>query len=137
MTSEAVQFSRGNVFRVKFHPPDEPSAMIEKYVVNLQEGKIVENSPTFVGFILTTQRLQHIYPTDVLVTKEECGYSEGAKILCNQPHTIPKNDIISFEYKLSDVTMEAVGEKSLLGVGIVKIEELESLEETSEEEELP
>ena len=33
--------------------------------------------------------------------------------------------------------MEAVGEKSLLGVGIVKIEELESLEETYEDEELP
>lgn len=137
MTSEAFQFSRGNVFRVKFHPPDQPSKTIEKYVVNLQEGKIVENSPTFVGVILTTQRLQLIFPTDVLVTEQECGRVGGVKIMCNQIHTIPKKDIISYEYKLSDVTMEAVGEKSLLGVGIVKIEELESLEETYEEEELP
>lgn len=137
MVPHAFQFSRGNVFRVKFHPPDQPSETIEKYVVNLQEGKIVENSPTFVGIILTTQRLQSIYPADILVTEQECGRPEGVKIMCNQIHTIPKKDIISFEYKLSDVTMEAVGEKSLLGVGIAKIEELESLEETYEEEELP
>lgn len=134
MAPKAFQFSRGNVFRVKFHPPDQPSETIEKYVVNLQEGKIIKNSPTFVGFILTTQRLEDIYPTDVLVAEQECGRPGGAKILCNQPHTIPKKDIISFEYKLSDVTIEAVAEKSLLGVGIVKIEELESLEETYEEE---
>lgn len=136
MVPRAFQFSRGNVFRVKFHPPDQPSKTIEKYVVNLQEGKIVEKSPTFVGVILTTQRIQSIYPTDVLVTEQECGRPGGVKIMCNQIHTIPKKDIISFEYKLSDVTMEAVGEKSLLGMGIAKIEELESREET-EEEELP
>lgn len=134
MVSQVPRFSRGNVFRVKFHPPDKPDETIPKYVVNLQEGKIVAQTLDFVGVVLTTQRADCLYPWEVFVSEEECGFPGGVKVKCHQIHTIPKEDILDFAYKLSDVTMEEIDQKLLLGVGIVKLEELELLEEIPEEE---
>lgn len=134
MVSQEPQFSRGNVFRVKFHPPGKATETIPKYIVNLQEGKIVAKRPNFVGVVLTTQRVERLYPWDVFVSEEECGHPGGVRVMCDHIHTIPKDDILDLAYKLSDVTMEEIDQKLLLGVGIVKVEELELLEEMPEEE---
>ena len=67
-----------------------------------------------------------LYPTDVILTPEESGTKFGAKVLCNQIHTIDKPMIIDFKYRLSPATMREIDERLLLGVGIIKIEDLES-----------
>lgn len=121
-------YIRGAVFLVKFVPPDQPSKPIQKYVLCLQEGKIVENVNSFVAVVITTiKEKKEIkdYPWQVILSPQESRTEHGAIIICNQIHTIPKDNIIEHKYALSDATMKEVNAKLMLGIGIAKIEDLE------------
>lgn len=117
---------RGQVYIIEFHPPDNPSETTTKYCVNLQEGSIVDNSPTFVGVNITTKRLKSIYATDMLLSSEESDTPGGAKVMCNQIHTYFKTQIKAAPYSLSQIRIEELNEKLSLGVGIIKIGDLRS-----------
>lgn len=112
------------MYVVEFHPPDEPTRAIEKFCVNLQEGRIVDKSPTFVAVNITTDRLDEIYPDNVVLTPEESHTATGAKVLCNQIHTLFKTQIKRAAYRLSETKMQEINDKLLIGVGIVKLEDL-------------
>ncbi len=121
-------FQRGDVYLVHFPLPDATEQMITKFMVNLQEGSIISSSPTMVGVIITTLKGStppRLYPTDVLLTAQESHTPFGAKVICNQIHTITKQNIIDFKYKLSPATMREIDKRLLLGVGIIKIEDLQ------------
>jgi mRNA-degrading endonuclease toxin of MazEF toxin-antitoxin module len=121
-------FRRGDVYLIKFPVPDQPGKTITKYAVNLQEGKIIAKAPTMVCVMITTFKSSdkgRLYPTDVVLTPEESRTKYGAKVICNQIHTVAKSMIIDFKYRLSPETMCEIDERLLLGVGIVKIEDLE------------
>lgn len=117
---------RGQVYIVQFNPPDNPDMTIEKYCVNLQEGSIVDNSPTFVAVNITTKNLERVYDWDVFLSSEECGRPGGAKVMCNQIHTYLKTEIKAAPYSLSQIRIEELNEKLSLGVGIIKTEDLKS-----------
>jgi mRNA-degrading endonuclease toxin of MazEF toxin-antitoxin module len=121
-------FKRGAVYLVEFVPPDEPSKPIQKFALCLQEGKIVDFANSFVAVILTTikeNKEVKDYPWQVILSPEESQTEHGAIIICNQIHTIPKENIRGHKYTLSDATMEEVNEKLMLGIGVAKIEDLE------------
>ena len=123
-----IFFKRGCVYLVEFIPPDDPQNPMEKFVLCLQEGKIVDNANSFVGVVLTSikkDKKPKRYPWQVMVSPEESRTEWGAIIICHQIHTIPKDRVVEHKYVLSDATMKAVDEKLLLGVGMVKIEDLE------------
>jgi mRNA-degrading endonuclease toxin of MazEF toxin-antitoxin module len=123
-----IFFKRGCVYLVRFHPPDDPHHLREKYVLCLQEGKIVDNANSFVGLILTSikkDKKPKLYPWQVILSPEESRTENGAIIICNQIHTIPKDRVLEYRYSLSDATMREVDQKVMLGIGKVKIEDLE------------
>jgi mRNA-degrading endonuclease toxin of MazEF toxin-antitoxin module len=122
-------FKRGNVYLVNYPLPDVLGQTIPKFMVNLQEGSIIEYSPTMVGVIITTLKDSmppKLYPTEVLLTAQESKTQYGAKVLCNQIHTISKQRIVDFKYKLSLETMQRIDKKLLLGIGIIKIEDYQT-----------
>jgi len=122
-------FQRGDVYLIQFPLPDQPGKTVTKYAVNLQEGKIIAKSPTMVCVMITTFKSAdrgRLYPTDVVLSPEESGTRYGAKVICNQIHTVAKSMIIDFKYRLSPGTMREIDERLLLGVGIIKIEDLEA-----------
>jgi len=119
-------FKRGDVYLVNFPLPDVLGQTIPKFMLNLQEGKIIDHSSTMVGVIITTLKnpsSPNLYPADVLLTPLESKTQYGAKVLCNQIHTIDKSQIIDFKYKLSITTMQEVNKRLFLGIGIIKIED--------------
>lgn len=120
------KLKRGQVYVVQFYPPDDPTKIVEKFCVCLQEGKIVDNSPTFVGVNITTERLDKVYPDNVFLSAEESNTPSGAKVICNQIHTYPKTSIKKAVYCLSETKMQEINEKLMLGVGIIKIEDLKN-----------
>ena len=123
-----IFFKRGCVYLVKFVPPDDPQNPIEKFVLCLQEGKIVDKANSFVGVIVTSvkkDKKPKSYPWQVILSPVESRTEEGAIIICHQIHTIAKDNVIEYKYTLSDATMKEVDQKLMLGVGIVKIEDLE------------
>ena len=123
-----VFYIRGAVFLVKFVPPDQPSQPIHKFVLCLQEGRIVENTNSFVAVVITTikeNRETKDYPWQVILSPQESRTEHGAIIICNQIHTIPKDSVVEHKYTLSEATMKEVDAKLMLGIGIGKIEDLE------------
>jgi len=122
-------FRRGDVYLIQFPLPDQPGKTITKYAMNLQEGKIIAQSPTMVCVMITTFKSAdrgRLYPTDVVLNPAESGTKYGAKVICNQIHTVTKTMIVDFKYHLSPETMREIDERLLLGVGIVRIEDLEA-----------
>ena len=122
-----VPLRRGDVWIAQVSFPDKPEAPMVKFCVILQEGRLFDNAPTVLVAHLTTKHLDRLYPTDVYLPSEECQNGGGAKIILNQFHTIPKSSLIAYKYSLSRDTMRKVDLAILVGTGIVKIEELESL----------
>ncbi|HZK56579.1 MAG TPA: type II toxin-antitoxin system PemK/MazF family toxin [Desulfosporosinus sp.] len=126
-----IALKRGDVYRFRFPKTDNPSSSIIKYSVVLQEGRIVDNSPTVVCVNITTKKLSTLYPSDVLIDPNECQNTEGAKVICNQIHTISKERILDYQYSLSSSTMLDINDALMLGIGIVKIEDMETTGDTS------
>lgn len=121
---ENPKLKRGDVYIAKFNPPDDPKQVIDKYVVVLQEGMIVENSATVVCVNLTTRHLDDVYPWDVLIDPGESRSVAGAKVICSQLHSIPKDNLMNYKYSLRPETMNAVNQGLLLGTGIFKYESI-------------
>jgi len=123
-------FKRGDVYLVEFPLPDILGKAITKYIVNLQEGSIINFSPTMVGIIITTFKTPsppRLYPTDVLLTPHESRTQYGAKAICNQIHTIDKKQILNLKYHLSMATMREIDKRLLLGIGLIKIEDFSEI----------
>lgn len=122
-------FERGDVYLINFPLPDAPGQTIPKFIVNLQEGRIIDQSPTMVGVIITTLKdptPPKLYPSDVLLTAQESKTQYGAKVICNQIHTIHKSQIMDLKYKLSAPTMREIDKRLLLGIGMIKIEDFQT-----------
>lgn len=122
-----LPFKRGDVYLIKLPLPDKIGHTLEKFAINLQEGKIIAQAPTFVCVIITTlksSKSPKLYPTDLLLAPKESKTKFGAKVICNQIHTLHKSLIIDYKYHLSSETMRKIDERLLLGIGIIKIEDL-------------
>lgn len=120
-------FKRGDVYLVQFPLPDQPGKTIEKFAVNLQEGVIVDRTPSFVCVLITTLKgptPTRLYPTDVLLSPRESQTQYGAKVICNQIHTVHKSRILAHKYTLSAETMHKIDGRLLMGIGLVKWEEI-------------
>lgn len=122
-------FRRGAVYLVRFTPPGEPSRVLEKYFVCLQEGRLFERAPDFVGVRITTLReheTRKAYPTHVFLTPEESHTQFGAKVICEWIHTIPKADVIDYAYSLTEATMREIEERLLIALCMEKYEGVEA-----------
>ena len=119
-------FKRGDVYLVNFPLPDARGQTIQKFMINLQEGRIIDHSPTMVGIIITTLKSSarpELFSTDVLLSPQETKTQYGAKALCNQIHTIDKLQIIDFKYRLSPATMLEINKRLLIGIGLIKVDD--------------
>jgi len=123
---KTFSFKRGEVYLVNFPLPDVLGQTIPKFMINLQEGRIIDHSPTMVGIVITTLKSPahpDLFPTDVLLSPQETKTPYGAKALCNQIHTVDKLQIIDFKYKLSPETMLEINKRLFIGIGLIKVED--------------
>jgi mRNA-degrading endonuclease toxin of MazEF toxin-antitoxin module len=110
-------FLRGNVYLVSFSLAD--GSVIDKFALCLQEGKVVSNSPSFVGVLTTTEGLERKYPWEVRVAADESQSEHGIRVLCGQVFTFPKVTVQKFAYRLSATTMREVDKALLRSLCIV------------------
>lgn len=102
---------RGAVYYINYQKTD--GTVIKKFVVCLQQGKVVNNSDSFLGVLLTTEHMDRDYPWEVKVSAEEARTPTGARITCSQIHTLPKSCVIEYRYPLSAATMREVDKRLL------------------------
>ena len=122
-----ISFKRGAVFKVKYHPPDDHSKELPKYVVCLQEGEIPTNSHFFTAVVITSKKpgKPRVYrweveidPTGSDLQTPYPDLNQPSKILCAQIHTIYEADIITPASQLSEQKLKEVDGKVLLyGIG--------------------
>lgn len=127
-----IFFRRGGVYKVRFTPPNEPSRVLEKYFVCLQEGRLFQPATEFVGVRITTLRereRRRKYPTHVFLTPEESQTQFGAKVICEWIHTIAKDNVIDYAYSLTEATMRDIDDRLIIALCMEKYEEVEAEEE--------
>jgi len=125
-----IPLRRGDVWEAWIPRPDKPQeAPMRKHCVILQDerDRLFRNSPTVVVAVITTNHVERLFPTDVYLPPEECQNGGGAKIILNQFHTIPKSSLIRYRYSLFRGTIPEVDRKILVGIGIIRSEEMESI----------
>ncbi len=125
-------FARGSVYKVRFIPPGEPTRILEKYFVCLQEGRLFERATEFVGVRITSLKedeRRKRYPTHVFLTPKESHAKFGAKVICEWIHTIPKDNVIEYAYTLTEATMREIEERLLIALGMERYEAVEQEQE--------
>lgn len=124
-----IFLKRGAVYIIKYSADDplKKGEDIPKYVINLQEGEVVDKANSFVFLFITTdaEKLKKIYKWDVLLSPEESHTKAGAKVGCDRVYTGFKKNIIEFAYELNHSTMVEIDEKLYftLCIGGRKIED--------------
>lgn len=131
-------FARGSVYIVQFTPPGDPTVILHKYFVCLQEGRLFERADDFVAVRITSLRqddTRKTYPTHVFLTPEESETEFGAKVICEWIHTIPKASVTDYAYTLTESTMREIEERLLIALGLERFEIVESEQDEGAEAE--
>ena len=104
---ESKSVKRGSVYLIKTSYPDETirTNKHSKFAVVLTKN--IGNSKT-INVLHLTSKTQKLYPLDVYVPEAECGCSGGAKVICNQMHTITTDQIQACKYTLSLTSMKKI-----------------------------
>jgi mRNA-degrading endonuclease toxin of MazEF toxin-antitoxin module len=131
MSPVPLIFVRGSIYRIRFESDDHKRApIIEKYCLCLQQGSIIHNRSFFVGALLTTCKdnsKPRTFQWSVYISPSESRTEFGVLVDCSQLYTIPKADVIKFEYSLDPETMEKVDQALQFGIGVLRVEDLKKL----------
>lgn len=120
---------RGAVYLIEFplpNPKQDIGKTIMKYILCLQEGKIIENRPLFTAVKLTSKKdsQRKLYPTDVVLSAAESQTDQGVIIECDYVHTIAKAQIVKLAYRVSSQKMQEIDTLLPFALGLIQIEDI-------------
>ena len=122
-------YLRGAVYRVKFRRFEEPRTEVTKYLVCLQQGKLVERRDTFTAVVMNSckdNKTPALFPWSVYASPADTQTEYGAIINCSEIHTIPKGDVLDLAYTLPSEIITKIDRALAWGIGIVSIEAAEA-----------
>ncbi len=119
-----IKLERGSIYyckNLKLLSGKKQITIRNKYILILQGGHFFENTNKVNVLISTTQKINDIYPTDVLINASPNGFPEDTKFNCAEIYIMHKADILKadLKFKLSENDMEKIGKKIILGLQIV------------------
>ena len=119
-----IILNRGSVYYckdLKLLSGKDQITIRNKYILILQGGNFFKNSNKVNILLSTTQNLENIYPTEILIKSSSNGFSEDIKFNCAEIYIMHKVDVLKSElkFKLSKEIMDSIGEKIILGLQIV------------------
>ncbi len=121
-------YARGSAYLVNFYRCEKPRLETPKYVVCLQQGKIVTNRDTFTAVAMNTCKDNNPppqFPWSIYVPPTVCKTEFGAIVNCSEIHTILKEEVIEYAYTLPDEIIKKVDRGLMYAIGLATLEELQ------------
>ncbi len=116
-----TEVKRGDIWLVNFDPTvgyeikkTRPALIIQNDIGN-------KYSPLTIVTPITSEHLDKIYPTDVLLSAKKTGIDNDSKVLLSQIRSIDKQRLVSKIGRVDAETLEEINEAIKVSLGLVKI----------------
>ena len=110
---------RGEIWLVNLDPTIGHEIKKSRPAVIIQNDLGNVYSPITIIAPITSQKLDNIYPIEILLTKENSGLSHKSKVLLNQIRAIDKKRLIKRLGKVKQETMGEIDEGLKISLGLV------------------
>ena len=115
-----TEIKRGDIWLVNLDPT------IGYEIRKLRPGVIIQNdlgnkySPITIIAPVTSQKLEKVYPFEVLLTRKSSGLEKESKALLNQIRAIDKKRLVKRMGKTDTETLSRVDEAIKISLGLIK-----------------
>ena len=116
-----MDVKRGDVWLVSLDPTVGHEIKKSRPAVIIQNDIGNRYSPITIIAPLTSQRLEEVYPIEVLIAKKGSGLAKDSKVLLNQIRAIDKRRLVRKLGKLDAETLVNVDDALMISLGLVRI----------------
>lgn len=116
-----AEVKRGEIWLVNLDPT------IGYEIKKSRPGVIIQNdvgnkySPITIIAPLTSQKLEHIYPFEVLLAEKSSGLEKDSKVLLNQIRAVDKKRLLRRLGKVDSETLFKIDEAIKISLGLLKL----------------
>lgn len=112
---------RGEIFIVDFDPTIGSEIQKKRPALIIQNDISNEYSPVTIVAAISSYGGDELYPTEVLIQKNESGLTVDSVVLLNQIRTIDKKRLSKKIGSIKISTMQKIDQALELSLGIIKI----------------
>jgi len=116
-----TEIKRGDIWLVGLDPTIGHEIKKSRPAVIIQNDLGNKFSPITIIAPLTSQKLENVYPMEVLITKKNSGLDKDSKALLNQIRAIDKRRLLKKLGKLDADTLAKLDEALKISLGLVQI----------------
>jgi len=113
--------SRGDIVRVKMAPDANGENAGERPALVLSPDIINAHSPMVLVAAITSEKVDRVYPFEVLIQPPEGGLKVSSKILLMHIRSIDKRRLAGIYGEVSPETMQKVGDALMIATGLEPI----------------
>jgi len=117
-----VEIKRGDIWLVNLDPTIGHEIKKSRPAVIIQNDLGNKYSPITIIAPITSQRIEKVYPIEVILAKKSSGLEKISKVLLNQIRAIDKKRLIKRLGNADYETMAKVDNSIKISLGLVKIE---------------
>jgi mRNA interferase MazF len=111
---------RGTIVKVRLSPSEGREQAGIRPAMVVSPTFFNERSELLVVLPITSQKVDRIYPFEVLIDHEACGLDHASKAMANQARTVDKKRVVG-TYGIADKeTMDKVNDVLKLTLGLVE-----------------
>jgi mRNA interferase MazF len=113
--------TRGEVYLVNFDPTIGSEIKKTRPALIIQNDIANEYSPITIVAAITTKYDDKLFPTEVLLIKNEGGLTQDSVVLLNQIRSIDKQRLIKRLGKIKDSTLKKIDSAIKISLGLIEI----------------
>jgi len=112
---------RGTIVKVRLSPTEGREQAGTRPVLVVSASFFNERSDLLVVLPITSQKVDRIYPFEVLIDHNKCGLDLPSKVMANQVRTIDKKRVVGVYGLVGEAAMAAVNSAIQLTLGLVEL----------------
>lgn len=114
------EVKRGDVWLVNLDPTTGHEIKKSRPAVVIQNDIGNKYSQITIIAPVTSQKLENIYPFEVLLTKKNSGLDKDSKVLLNQIRAIDKKRLLKKLGRVNDDVLNRIDEAIKISLGLIK-----------------
>jgi mRNA interferase MazF len=112
--------SRGEIYLVNFDPTIGSEIKKTRPALIIQNDISNEFSPITIVAAITSKYDDKLYPTEILISKNEGGLTQDSVVLLNQIRSIDRQRLVKKVGKISDQKIKKVDSAIKISLGLIE-----------------
>ena len=111
---------RGEIYLVNFDPTIGSEIKKTRPALIIQNDVSNQHSPITIVAAITSKYDEKLYPTEVLIAKNEGGLTQDSVVLLNQIRSIDKQRLVKRIGKIEDTTLKKIDSAIKISLGLIE-----------------